>query len=250
MLPALWEQFGDDPFLFQHDCTPVTKARSIKTWMSEFGVEELDWPAQSPDLNPIEHLWDELERRLRARPSRPTSVPYLCVSRGTFSFFMTEAILLFSPHSSPLGKLKHQVKSRLHWILQCSCVSCTLVGLGAIFWNKHVHGKPHFSTWHALLGLVTVCVVVLQSVAALPLIYHKLAKGWSLAKLKRYHAAVGLVTYLLGSASLLLGVSSAWFTSSIGGNAWYITALCPALSALTIMNQVTNAYMAKKRLQS
>ncbi|KAK3512217.1 hypothetical protein QTP70_001109 [Hemibagrus guttatus] len=26
MLPTLWEQFGDDPFLFQHDCTPVHKA--------------------------------------------------------------------------------------------------------------------------------------------------------------------------------------------------------------------------------
>jgi len=40
-------------------------------------VEELDRPAQSPDLNPIQHLWDELEKRFRARPSCPTSVPDL-----------------------------------------------------------------------------------------------------------------------------------------------------------------------------
>ena len=77
MPPTWWQQFGEVPFLFQHDCAPVHKARTIKTWLDEFGVEELDWPAQSPDLNPIEHLWDELERRLRARPSRPTSVPDL-----------------------------------------------------------------------------------------------------------------------------------------------------------------------------
>ena len=48
--------------------------RSIKTWMREFGVDELNWPAQRPDLNTTEHLWDELEQRLQARPSHPTSV--------------------------------------------------------------------------------------------------------------------------------------------------------------------------------
>ena len=40
-------------------------------------MEELDWPAQNPDLKPIEHLWDELEHRLRARPNHPTSVTNL-----------------------------------------------------------------------------------------------------------------------------------------------------------------------------
>ena len=40
----------------------------------KIGVEDLDWPASSPDLNPIKHLWDELEHQLRARPNRPTSV--------------------------------------------------------------------------------------------------------------------------------------------------------------------------------
>ena len=74
VLPTLWQQFVEGPFLFQH----VHKARSMQKWFAKICVEELDWPAQSPDLNPgIEHLWDELERQLRARPNRPPSVPEL-----------------------------------------------------------------------------------------------------------------------------------------------------------------------------
>lgn len=149
-----------------------------------------------------------------------------------------------------MRKLAHKTKGRIHWVLQCLCVTCAAVGLFVIVYNKDLNGKPHLTSWHGWLGLITVCVVGLQSLAAVPLIYHSLAKGWSLAKLKRYHAASGLVTYLLGSGTLLLGLCSAWFTAAVSDYTWYLSALCPALSALVIMDQVSRTYTAKKRLQS
>ena len=44
MLPTLWQQFGEGPFLFHYDNAPVKEARSIQKWFVEIGVEELDWP--------------------------------------------------------------------------------------------------------------------------------------------------------------------------------------------------------------
>ena len=55
----------------------MNQPRSIQKCFVKIGVDELDWPAQRPDLHPTEHLWDELEYRLRARPNHPTSVPDL-----------------------------------------------------------------------------------------------------------------------------------------------------------------------------
>lgn len=57
---TLWELFGGGPWTDHQD------RKSIKTWTREFGVEQLDWPVKSPDPNPTEHLWDELEQTLRA----------------------------------------------------------------------------------------------------------------------------------------------------------------------------------------
>ncbi|GFT30890.1 DDE_3 domain-containing protein [Trichonephila clavipes] len=37
----------------------------------------MDWPAHSPDLNPIEHVWDMLGRRIAARQAPPTYLPEL-----------------------------------------------------------------------------------------------------------------------------------------------------------------------------
>ena len=48
--------------VFQHDNDP---AHVVKYWLNKEGIECLTWPPCSSDLNPIECLWDELERRMK-----------------------------------------------------------------------------------------------------------------------------------------------------------------------------------------
>ena len=54
-------------FVFMQDNDPKHTAHTIRDWFAKNKIKKLEWPAQSPDLNPIEHIWDELERRLKGR---------------------------------------------------------------------------------------------------------------------------------------------------------------------------------------
>ena len=57
------EQFGDDPFIFQHD----GKATVIMKWFRDHYIEMLDpWPENSPDLNPIKNLWSVIKKQHKA----------------------------------------------------------------------------------------------------------------------------------------------------------------------------------------
>ncbi len=64
MLPSAEQLFKDADFIFQQDLAPAHTAKSTKSWLNDHGVGVLDWPANSPDLNPIENLQFYLQLNL------------------------------------------------------------------------------------------------------------------------------------------------------------------------------------------
>ena len=59
--------------IFQHDGAPCHMATSVRSWLSDSGIEVLEpWPGSSPDLNPIENCWAVVKKRVAQR--KPTSL--------------------------------------------------------------------------------------------------------------------------------------------------------------------------------
>ncbi|GFV98639.1 transposable element Tcb2 transposase [Trichonephila clavipes] len=64
-------------FLFMDDNARPHRANIVDECLQSGDITRMDWPAYSPDLNPIEHVWNMLGRRIAARQPPPTCLPEL-----------------------------------------------------------------------------------------------------------------------------------------------------------------------------
>ena len=64
--------------VFMQDNAPCQTAKSVKTFLSEEDITVIEWPAQSPDMNPIENVWKLLNER--AKEKNPRNVEKLWIN--------------------------------------------------------------------------------------------------------------------------------------------------------------------------
>jgi len=66
--------FGADEIILMEDGAPAHRAHATAEQRAQLGIPKLTWPPYSPDLNPIENIWNLLKSRINARQPRPLTL--------------------------------------------------------------------------------------------------------------------------------------------------------------------------------
>ncbi|CAM4731688.1 unnamed protein product [Leuciscus chuanchicus] len=173
----------------------------------------------------------------------------VCMSLG-FCLCMTEGILLFSAEGNPFCFKSRKWKVRLHWFFQALLLVCGATGFSFMVASKNIKEHSHFTSWHSLLGITTMAATVLQAMCGVFLLFPKLISTYSFPRWRLYHATCGLVAYLLATVTVMSAMFTDWFQASVTGPIWYIFLLLPLFPALVVMNQITSAFLPKKKITS
>ncbi|CAJ0946106.1 unnamed protein product, partial [Ranitomeya imitator] len=91
-------------WVFQHDNDPKHTTRATKEWLRKKHFKVLEWPSQSPDLNPIGNLWRELKVRVAKRKAKNiTALEEICMEEWANIPTTTDALKVYYTNVVHIG---------------------------------------------------------------------------------------------------------------------------------------------------
>lgn len=95
-------QIVQSDWIYQQGNPAIHKSAYTKAWFQEHNITVLDWPACSPDLNPIENVWGELARKVYRNGRQFYSVAALkkriCKAWVEISLLFTQNLISLMPN--------------------------------------------------------------------------------------------------------------------------------------------------------
>ncbi|XP_052738062.1 transmembrane reductase CYB561D2 isoform X2 [Bicyclus anynana] len=126
---------------------------------------------------------------------------------------MTSAINAVTPGDLATEWMPIRLRSARHWVIQLVAGLTILVGFLVILSNKIIQDKYHFQTLHAKFGLAALVFACCTSLGGLGALYSlKLKDYLAPIYMKLLHASAGLVTFCLGTVTIILGCFSKWWS--------------------------------------
>ncbi len=163
-----------------------------------------------------------------------------------FMLLLLQAIVVFSPESSLFPASTRADKVQLHWILHAFGLVSAAFGFFAVYLNKEVNGRSHFTSWHGTFGLAAVCGAVGAAFGGLAAKFSFLRNFVKSSRVKMAHATGGMLVFLLAMTAVALAAYTNWFRNRVGsGWAWRAAFFTPIVLGLCVARQVTQSYLPR-----